>query len=63
MAKIELTELTIKSITVTLSMSEAKDLENIIYNKVEDYNLYDSERVTIRGLREQLSEVLESEEN
>lgn len=63
MPKVELKEIKIKSVNITLTMDEAMDLENILYNRVEDYNLDDSERVTARSLRTQLTEILERKED
>lgn len=65
MPRVDVEEIRIKSVKITLTVSEAKNLENILYNKVDDYTLDDSDRVTSRRIREQLSEVLEDieEEN
>ena len=63
MPKVALTEITIESVSIILTMDEAMDLENILYNRVEDYNLDDSERVTARSLRTQLTEILERKED
>ena len=63
MPKVELKEIKMKSVNITLTMNEAMDLENILYNRVEDYNLDDSERVTARSLRTQLTEILERKED
>ena len=58
MPKVEVTEKVIKCIQITLSESEAQDLENILYNKVEEYKFDDSEILTAKRLKGQLSEVL-----
>lgn len=63
MPKVEVTEKVIKCIQITLSESEAQDLENILYNRLEDYNLDDSERVTARSLRTQLTQIIERKED
>ena len=62
MPKVELKEITIESVSIILTIDEATDLENILYNKVEDYNLNDSEKVTARSLRTQLTQILERRE-
>lgn len=62
MPKVELKEIKIKSVNITLTMDEAMDLENILYNRVEDYNLDDSERVTARSLRTQLTQIIDRKE-
>lgn len=62
MPKVELKEIKIESINITLTMNEAVDLENILYNKVEDYNLDDSERVTARSLRTQLTQIIDGKQ-
>lgn len=62
MPKVELKEIKIKSINITLTMNEAVDLENILYYKVEDYNLDDSERVTAKNLRTQLTQIIDRKE-
>ena len=65
MPRVDVEEICIKSVKITLTVSEAKDLENILYNKLDEYDLSDSDRVTSLRIREQLSEVLEDieEEN
>lgn len=62
MPKVELKEVSIQSVRITLTMNEAVDLENILYNKVEDYNLDDSERVTARSLRTQLTQIIDGKQ-
>ena len=62
MPKVELKEIKIKSVNIILTMNEAMDLENILYNKVEDYNLDDSEKVTARSLRTQLTQIIDRKE-
>lgn len=62
MPKVELKEIKIKSINITLTMNEAVDLENILYYKVEDYNLDDSERVTAKNLRTQLTQIIDGKQ-
>ena len=65
MPRVDVEEICIKSVKITLTVNEAKDLENILYNKIDEYDLRDSDRVTCRRIREQLTEVLEDieEEN
>lgn len=62
MPKVELKEITIESVSIILTIDEAMDLENILYNKVEDYNLDDSERITARSLRTQLTQIIDRKE-
>ena len=58
MAKAELKEVKTYSLQLTLHIGEAEDLQNILYNKLEEYNLDDSERVTVSRIKGELSEVL-----
>lgn len=59
MPKVEIKEITITSVSITLTMSEAMDLEDILSHKVCDYELEDSARVTSKRLRDQLTEILD----
>lgn len=58
MAKAELKEIKTYSIQLTLTVDEAEDLQNILYNKVDDYNFDDSERVTSAKIKREVSEAL-----
>lgn len=61
MPRVDLEEILIKSVKITLTVNEAKDLENILHHKLDEYTLDDSERVTSKRLKLQLTEILEKE--
>ena len=59
MPKLQVKQITVKSISMNLTIQEAQYLNNVLWNKTEEYSFSNSEHITIQAIKEQLSEILE----